>query len=356
MTSWEPVDLATILDGNIETEQPSRLRISTGQALLYPNRLHSLTGEPSGGKSWLAAYTVAEALTDHRIVVVIDLEDSARLWVDRLRRLGVDDKSICIGLRYIHPTERFNDEAENALAPILEEVPAVIVIDAMQGVLALHGLDPNSAADVEAIYRRLLRPLRASGACLLVLDHTTKSKETRGRWAAGSERKLSALDGAGYVLETISPFGRGRRGLAKLTLSKDRVGTIGSVGDVVAEMRMTDTDTGGIRVELTPPETTSGPFRPTVLMSRVSDVLKAAGEPLSTSKLESRVVGKSAGIRAALTALEAEGYTTTTNGPRGSTLHHLIAEFVDEESSQAMSPRPRPHLVPTSSRDEVISP
>jgi hypothetical protein len=91
-------------------------------------------------------------------------------------------------------------------------------------------------------------------------------------------------------------------------------------------------------------------------MSRVSEVLKAAGEPLSTAKIESRVVGKAAGIRAALTALEAEGFTTTTNGPRGSTLHHLIAEFVDEEPPDLMSPRPRPDLVPTSSQDEVISP
>jgi DNA-binding GntR family transcriptional regulator len=68
-------------------------------------------------------------------------------------------------------------------------------------------------------------------------------------------------------------------------------------------------------------------------MARISAVLKAAGEPLSTAKLESRVVGKATGIRAALVALEVEGYITTTAGPRNARLHHLVAEFIDDEST-----------------------
>jgi hypothetical protein len=333
MTTWEPLDLDAVLSGRIEAEKPTRLRREDGAALIYPGRLHTLVGEPSNGKTWVAVAAVAEALNDERVAVVVDLEDSPRIWVERLRRVGVDDKALALGLRYIRPSERLRQEQAADLVPVLDESPALIVVDAFSGLLALEGADPNAAADVERTYARVLRPMRECGAAVLLLDHVVKSREGRGRWATGSERKLSALDGAGYVLESVRPFGRGRTGHGRLRLAKDRLGEVGAAGDVVAEVLLTDHD-GGVRLRITPPEDngTGDSWRPTALMARVSRVLAESGVPMTSNQVVSAVSGKADYVRKALAALVDEGYATATDGPRGSRLHHYVAEFLDPEA------------------------
>ena len=70
------------------------------------------------------------------------------------------------------------------------------------------------------------RWLARTGAAVVLVDHVTKSQEGRGRWAIGSERKLWGLDGAAYGFESLVPFGRGKTGLVKITVAKDRCGHI----------------------------------------------------------------------------------------------------------------------------------
>lgn len=328
MTSWSAVDLDGILRGEEPAERPTRWRRSDGSALLYPGRLHTLVGEPSGGKTWLAAGAVAEAVSEQRIAVVIDLEDSPRLWVNRLRRLGATDRDIAFGLRYVRPSERLEAEGVVDLRASLDEFPSLVIVDAFAGLLALEGADPNAAADVERVYRRILRPVRECGASVLVLDHVTKSRETRGRWAAGSERKLSALDGAAYVLEVDRAFGRGRTGKGHLRLSKDRLGEVGTPGDVVADVHLVDDGTSiDLRLDAPEQHDPDAPFRPTYLMERVSRVLETSPGPMTSNAVCSSVKGKVTAVRQALSCLVSEGYVSTTDGPRRATLHHHVAEF-----------------------------
>ena len=43
---WDPVNLAAILDGTVEAQQPTLLTRTDGHCLLYPGLVHWVQGEP----------------------------------------------------------------------------------------------------------------------------------------------------------------------------------------------------------------------------------------------------------------------------------------------------------------------
>src|SRR5690606_4938868 len=53
---WEFVDLDPILDGTHELPVPTICLRSDGAGLIYPGRVHSIAGEPGGGKTWVALH------------------------------------------------------------------------------------------------------------------------------------------------------------------------------------------------------------------------------------------------------------------------------------------------------------
>jgi hypothetical protein len=65
-----------------------------------------------------------------------------------------------------------------------------------------------------------------TGAAVLTIDHVTKSRDARGRFAVSSQQKLNAVSGAAYTARVHVPFGRGQRGELVLRLTKDRPGGI----------------------------------------------------------------------------------------------------------------------------------
>ena len=86
------------------------------------------------------------------------------------------------------------------------------MIDGVTEALALEGLDMASNQDVA----ELLQPARrgrshgpAPPCCSI--DHVTKDREARGRYAIGAQHKLAGVDVA-YRLDVVQPFGRGREG------------------------------------------------------------------------------------------------------------------------------------------------
>src|SRR5689334_11769285 len=89
-SSWTPVDLEPILNGEHEPEEPDLLRRTDGVALLYRGRLHAVFAEPEAGKGWLALTASKERLEAGGTVLYIDYEDTALNVIVRLRDLGVD--------------------------------------------------------------------------------------------------------------------------------------------------------------------------------------------------------------------------------------------------------------------------
>src|SRR5262249_25957898 len=157
-----------------------------------PGTLALVYSEPEGLKTWLELVVCLEAIRRGRKVVWLDFEMSGRAIAARLADLGATEEEIQRFL-YVQPEEPLTTAgARNGADAPMQHEPAVVVIDAMQGALALHGLNGDKAEDVERLYSILLKPFRVGDAAIRVIDHVTKDKETRGRWPIGSQRKLGA--------------------------------------------------------------------------------------------------------------------------------------------------------------------
>ena len=270
------------------------------------------------------------------------IEDGPETAVERLRALGVPADRIAAKFTYLNPGGRFDELAQ---AVILEAIaakgaPSLVVIDGVTEAMSDIGLDPISGTDVAVYYAGSPRWLARTGAAVVLVDHVTKSHEGRGRWAIGSERKFSGLDGAAYGFESLVPFGRGKSGLVKMTVAKDRCGHIrqhAGGGGAIAMVELKSWPDDGITVNFDPPEAaTGGSFRPTHIMTKLSEAI--TDQPGLTSRaLRAAVAGKSDTKDLALELLVQEGYVEVQAGARGARLHHslrpfgvIVQEYVDE--------------------------
>lgn len=223
-----------------------------GQCLFYAGRSNGMHGEPEGGKSWVAMIAMAQTLAEHDNVLFIDYEDNEAGVVERLRSLGVKDCVIdSYRFDYVHPEEPLGagSPALGDLAVLLAAKPyALIVIDSTGEAMGMEGLDPLNNADSNTFVNRLVRRCVGTGACVLLIDHVAKGRETRGDWAIGAQHKRAMIRGASYVVENKKPFARGTDGELVLKVAKDTPGHIrGRVAHGAPAARLTiafDPETG----------------------------------------------------------------------------------------------------------------
>ena len=312
---WQFIDLDPILDGTWDPPTPSLLRRSDGVGLIYEGRVHSLTGEPGGGKTWIALHLIADTLANGGTAMLIDYEDTPAAAVSRLRALGVDDIALRERFTYVRPDgpliDRQGRVAGRTMARLEALAADVVVIDSIGESLAAEGLKPNDDDQVTRWFRLLPRRLARNGSAVLGLDHRAKNKDDRGLWAIGSQRKLAAIDGAAYVADVKVAPTKTADGHVRLVCAKDRHGTH-QRDHMVAEVHIRNTDSG-VRLVLAAPETT---FRPTVLMERVSRFLEET-PTASTRAILAGVSGKDRALRQALDVLLQEDYIDMTSTGRG---------------------------------------
>lgn len=336
--SWQPVDLLAVADA--PPEPP------TISGLVYPGRRHLVSGEPESLKSWLGLVICVEEIRKGETVFWIDFEMGPRDVLARLRDLGLTNEEIHSQVVYLEPDEPLRSEAMADIVNLINERrPTVIVIDALAGALQLHGLDGNLGKDVEKLYR-LLEPFREHGAAWILFDHLVKDRESRGKWAIGSERKVGGVD-VHLGVTARQPFGRGKHGVATIKTHKDRPGYLPRPR--TGELSLaSNTDTGNITWEIsvasheqTETATVAG-FRPTVLMERVSTYVENCAEPVSRRTVEAAVNGKANGIRTAIDVLLAESYLVDNGtGTRSAiTSQRSFREAEDMSASPASLPRP----------------
>ena len=332
VSRWEPIDLGPVLRGEVVTSPPTVFERADGIRLLYPGRINAFIGETETCKTWMALAAVAQELQAEHHVIYVDFEDCAESAVERLRALGVTPDRIGRLFTYLNPGGRFDELAQ---AVVLEAIaamghPSLVVFDGVTEAMADLGLDPLSGTDVAIYYAGSPRWMANTGAATLVLDHVTKSTESRGRWAIGSERKLSGLDGAAYGFESLVTFGRGKTGLVKMTVAKDRSGHIRqheAAGKVIAMAELKSWPDDGVTVHFGVPEVaTDGNFRPTYLMAKLSEtIIKTPG--LSTRALNGAVTGKTEAKALAIEMLVVEAYVEVRPGPRNANLHYSLRPF-----------------------------
>ncbi|MDK8237932.1 AAA family ATPase [Actinomyces urogenitalis] len=368
-TTWEPLDLAPIVnglrDGTIAAPTHEIGAIGESAYLLTLGRVSTLIGGPASGKTWTALHLCAEVISEGHTVVFIDWEDDARGITSRLLDLGANPADVTERFTYIHPDEPYSPQASQALTDTVTSLhPLLIVLDSTGEAMRADGVEQNSDGEVSAWFARLARPLADTGPAVLLLDHQAKNRQEKdsSRYAIGSQRKLAAVNGTAYIQDVKAPFAKGKAGRASLTCSKDRIGAWRN-GETVAEVRVTPAsrppaypDGHPVDVTLTPVqgEEAGAVFRPTVLMERVSQTLENADVPLSVNQVEKRTTGNRKAVLHALTVLVSEGYVTTHPGQRGSTTHSLVRpyrEVNDPQSDTFMtplnpSPEPGASLVP----------
>jgi len=325
-----------------------------GVLMLYPGRIHDFHGQPESLKSWCAQVAVAEVLKSDLEALYIDFEAEARDVVGHLLALGVSKSQLADNLHYIRPDEPFTDTERSYFIRALEFWTLDIsVLDGVNNSLVASGFEPNSNMDVRKWWERLPRPLQlATRGPTVLIDHVAKNKEQRGDWAVGAGQKLAGIDGASFTFDLVQPFGRGRTGLARLLLSKDRPGGLRghAVGKELCKLRLVSSEDGTVAHDFLVPsgmvegeDPSEARWRPTFYMQQVSQLLERSAEPLSKNAIEEQVTGKRDYIRVALEVLVSDGYVEALPGPRGSSLHRSIEAYIDPSNDLApTSPRPRP--------------
>jgi hypothetical protein len=161
-SSWEPVNLTPILEGDADPEPPPKmLGRSDGECLLYAGKVHLFAGEPEGAKGWLAMLTAKERIAAGEHVLYVDFEDEAAAAVDRLVALGVSADAIAARFHYLRPDEPLNDAGRAAIERGLETFgPTLAVIDGLTDGLAIHGIDLRDNTEVANWMRDLPQGLR----------------------------------------------------------------------------------------------------------------------------------------------------------------------------------------------------
>lgn len=322
VSSWTPVTLS----GNMRpTDPPTLLRVAGGRPLLYPGKTHSIVGESSSGKTWLAVLVAGEVLEDGGRVLWLDYESNAREFTERLKAMRDVPDEWWSRVHYLNPSHQLWNHRENkatahevAFTRLLEgNTYELVVIDSWTGAMACEGLDTNSDSDVDKFLQRLPNRLaNVGGSAVVLLDHVVKNKETRGFDARGSGRKREGLTGASYLMRVESPWCRAETepvtGAFTLTVAKDRGGTR-AMGDKVATGVVTSDPDGGLRITLSRSEDTVVMPRLETLQAIVEHLRRFPG--LSKSKLEAEVEGKARTIRHAVEWLiDRQVVTVTKSG------------------------------------------
>lgn len=258
---WDFEDLGPYLDGSYVAPKATALVRADGQHLLYPERVNWIQGESESGKSWVGQIACAQAALAGLDSLYVDFESNPGEVVNRWRLLGLEPDTIKTRIRYIRPDSPAR-LSEN-FATVLSHRYAVLVMDGVTDALGVEGKSMMDNDEVAGWIRTVLRPLAThTGAAVVCIDHVTKSKDERGRFAIGAQSKMAGLSGAAYVCEVRQQLGVGLCGVIELRVAKDRPGTIRAVsvdyrpGDRTAAVATLTLDASGdprrIGFEVTP--------------------------------------------------------------------------------------------------------
>lgn len=331
-SSWKRQDLADVVSGKWQPPRPELMKRTDGHGLLYRGMVHTFQGESESGKSFLAQAVAAQVLVAGGSVLYLDFESDKGTVVSRVLALGASRDDVLTGLDYRNPDDDPTDPASPGPSTLdWEEVLTtsydLVVIDGVNEALAVFGRSSMDNDDVTRWGRSFPRRLATeTGAAVVCIDHVTKSKDGRGRYAIGAQAKLSYLTGASYVVEPEEYLAPGKVGVLVLRVGKDRPGGVRAhAGEYRGEDRtqlagrvtIDSTEPGRIGYELAAPPKAApkpnpdAPFRPTNLMEKVSreyERAAEAGTKLTARMCDALVKGDSTYISQARTVLAAEGY------------------------------------------------
>lgn len=373
-STWTPLELAPILDGDLTPPQPTILARDDGRHLLYPGRVHTFQGESESLKTWLALIAVVQEITAGWAVLYLDFEDTPESILGRLLALGARREDLLAHFTYARPTTILDLGAAHRLERLIAARGyTVAIIDGVTEAMSIEGYDLLDNKDVSTWLAHLPRRIADLGPAVAMIDHVTKSKDTRDRYAIGAQHKLAGIDGVAYQIEPIRPLAHlpdgslePVTGVSKITIAKDRPGAVrgfAAANRHVGELHLTAYPDGGIRGHIIPAAAIpAGGFRPTHLMERISEFLAKHGDTgLTKRAIRGAVKGKSEAKDLAIELLIAEGNIALEYGANRTQLHRLINPFdpakepPDEDGPPAL-PITAPELEVLAGGDTVPEP
>jgi len=335
-SSWYPKPLD--LTGETEEPEPEFLARNDGHRLFYRGKINALLGESESGKTWVALHAVAQSLHLQEKVIYLDFEDSGKGILSRLRSLGMEDRHF-ENFTYANPDQNLTlDERIDLIDALMEIVPELIVVDGVNAAMTLLNLELTSNRDATFFSQQLLKPLALSGACVITIDHVTKSKESRGNYAIGAQAKRADINGAAIMCEVVLPFGRGMSGELTLKVTKDRPGHVranSKEAKFAGTVQLKSSATGSVEMTILAPNGERNRLRPTHLMEAVSKLLEAAQGALSKNAIEKDVKGKAEWVRVACQVLIDEKYVGIENGARNALNLKLLRPYREADDSSA---------------------
>jgi hypothetical protein len=340
-TSWWPRDVDVALDPDAAEPGPAFLRRDDGQALFYAGRVNGLIAPSESGKTWVALLAVQQAVRDDQRCTILDFEDTHRGIIDRLGAMGVDAATVRSHVAYIGPDEPLSSPAFPAGRDLREHLdtwtPDVIVLDGVNAAMTLLGLELNSNKDATLFSQIVLKPLAASGACVIYVDHTVKDKESTSAGGIGAQAKRAMTTGCAIRINVTRPFGKGQNGTLVLNVDKDRQGDVRGASKPSGETHWAGTAQlvsgadGSVTVYIESPAAriekrqAAGGFRPTVYMERVAQYI-AENPGQGTNLIIGAVRGDEKRIKEALPLLIAEGWVRVEKDGQKSR-HYTVKQY-----------------------------
>jgi hypothetical protein len=342
--SWEAIDLTGLLAGDMEPVVPTLFERTDGICLLYPGLVHSFHGESESAKSLLLQAESVRLIGLGHDVLYIDFESDANSVVSRLVQFGADADAIADHFSYVRPEVSPASQTERkAMDRLLSRPYSLVVIDGVTDALGVFGCSSMSNDDITRWIREVPKVIAdRTGAAVVVIDHVVKDHTNRNRFAIGGQAKMAALTGAAYTVEIRQPLGVGMRGTVALRVAKDRPGGVRphcgpfTKRDRTQEAALVTIDSTANPSVMTveawgsggeDESTTPGPFRPTNLMQRISDVVEHSAEPLSKSAAVRQSGGKRQAALQAFDLLVAERYLAAEAGGTRSTHYRSVKPY-----------------------------
>lgn len=338
-TTWKPIDMTDALDG-IEPPAAQLWRRSDGVPLLYRGAMHWFHGESESCKSWAAQLAAAQILNDGGRVLYIDFEDDVRAVVHRLLALAVNGDIIAKRFTYVRPDEPLEDGRGRITAggvdfarllggEFVEATWDLVIVDGVTEAMTVEGLDLGSNADIATWLRRVPVRLATLGAAVVMIDHVTKSREDRGRFAIGGQHKLAGVTGAAYTFTALRPFYRTTTepvtGTVSVGVVKDRPGHVRRYArdGTIGTLELTAYPDGGVTAALVPADTDPAPELE--LAIRVLEHLELY-DGATTRNIEDGVPGKALTLRSCLKWLAHDDRRWITVEQKGRSHLHWITD------------------------------
>lgn len=223
------VDVAKVFAGKADPPEPNILPFIGTSYLFYAGEFNLVYGDTESGKTWLCLAAVAATIeggAGRAVVIDLDHNGSASL-LNRLEMLGATRELLSDQQVFRLAEPETEAELKALVADLSVFKPDVVVLDSLGEVMPLFRANSNSADDFTVVHTNVIKPLKQSGAAVLVVDHLPKSAESRKYGPTGTAAKTRAVGGIAVRVsaEKGVPPRRGGSGKAGTVQGSSRRGT-----------------------------------------------------------------------------------------------------------------------------------